>query len=653
MQFKHPEFLFFLFLLLIPLLIHLFHLQKFKKESFTNVQFLKAIQLETRKSAKLKKLLILLTRLLALAALIFAFAQPFINKNKSLQKRDGIYYLDNSFSMQSKSNSGIDQLQLNKNYLLDNSQDNYLVKTLISNEVYAEKLDQKSFSNALVKLDFYPVHKNINQILLEINSQYRNNEDALYDAYLFSDFQSINNEIDTSLIDKKQEYNLVNASNINQNNISIDSIWIASRDQEYITLNARIRSHKLMIDDLSVSLYLDEALYGKSTIDLKADTSEEIEFKIPSAGNNFGRITISDQSLSFDNDLFFSIPKKPRTKVLVIGLKSDYLNRIYPKESFDIIKVTYDALDQSQISEQDLIILDEVKQISNPLIQSLNSFVINGGKLVIIPARNSLIEDYNKLLSSFNAGKIIDKFETNKKVSNINYEHPFFSNVFEKEIHNFQYPVISQGYNISLKNASPLLQFDDFSNFASEVKYKDGKIYIISGSISESDNKFLNSPLIVPLFYNFSLENQQNEGIYLNIGQSNQIIIQTRNISDEPMKIVRNDKEFIPVQTKKNDKIRISTSEFPQVSGIYDFNFSDETIEKIAYNYNRKESVLMFQSLESLADRFNNIYLYDSIDKAIKDGNERNNNKNLWQLFIIFALVFLVLEILLQKYMKN
>jgi len=61
----------------------------------------------------------------------------------------------------------------------------------------------------------------------------------------------------------------------------------------------------------------------------------------------------------------------------------------------------------------------------------------------------------------------------------------------------------------------------------------------------------------------------------------------------------------------------------------------------------------MFQPLESLADRYENIHLYNSIDKAIKDGNERNNNKNLWQLFIIFALVFLVLEILLQKFLKN
>ncbi len=116
MQFKYPEILFFLFLLLIPLLIHLFQLQKFKKEAFTNVQFLKKIDLESRKSSKLKKLLILLSRMLALAALIIAFSQPYINKSDGLQQRKTIIYLDNSMSLQAMGASGIDQLQVNKKY---------------------------------------------------------------------------------------------------------------------------------------------------------------------------------------------------------------------------------------------------------------------------------------------------------------------------------------------------------------------------------------------------------------------------------------------------------------------------------------------------------------------------------------------------------
>ena len=77
MNFKHPEILYFLFLLVIPILVHLFQLRRFKKEYFTNVQFLKELSVQTRKSAKLKKWLLLLTRLLLLALLILAFAQPY------------------------------------------------------------------------------------------------------------------------------------------------------------------------------------------------------------------------------------------------------------------------------------------------------------------------------------------------------------------------------------------------------------------------------------------------------------------------------------------------------------------------------------------------------------------------------------------------
>jgi hypothetical protein len=79
MNFKHPEFLYFLFLLVIPILVHLFQLRRFKKEYFTNVQFLKELSIQTRKSSTIKKWLLLLTRLLLLIFLILAFAQPFFS----------------------------------------------------------------------------------------------------------------------------------------------------------------------------------------------------------------------------------------------------------------------------------------------------------------------------------------------------------------------------------------------------------------------------------------------------------------------------------------------------------------------------------------------------------------------------------------------
>jgi len=107
MQFKHPELLYALLLLIIPILVHLFQLRKFKEQAFTNVKFLKRVKLQTRKSSQLKKWLILLSRLCALAAIILAFAQPFIpSTSAALKEKETIIYLDNSFSMQQKNTQG-------------------------------------------------------------------------------------------------------------------------------------------------------------------------------------------------------------------------------------------------------------------------------------------------------------------------------------------------------------------------------------------------------------------------------------------------------------------------------------------------------------------------------------------------------------------
>jgi len=86
MQFKHPEILYFLFLLVLPILVHLFQLRRFKKEYFTNVKLLKELQIQTRKSSKIKKWLLLATRLLLLACLILAFAQPFFDAKDTTNK---------------------------------------------------------------------------------------------------------------------------------------------------------------------------------------------------------------------------------------------------------------------------------------------------------------------------------------------------------------------------------------------------------------------------------------------------------------------------------------------------------------------------------------------------------------------------------------
>ena len=136
MQFKHPEFLYFLFLLVIPILVHLFQLRRFKKEYFTNVKLLRELSIQTRKSSKIKKWLLLFTRLFLLAFLIIAFAQPFFVAKENLKSTNEMYIvLDNSYSMQAKGKKG-ELLKRAVQDLLENTPENYNFSLITSSENY-------------------------------------------------------------------------------------------------------------------------------------------------------------------------------------------------------------------------------------------------------------------------------------------------------------------------------------------------------------------------------------------------------------------------------------------------------------------------------------------------------------------------------------
>src|ERR1035437_4830962 len=102
MNFTYPAFLFALSAIAIPIIIHLFNFRKFKTIYFSNVRFLKEVKQETQAKSKLKHLLVLAARILAIIFLVLAFVQPFIsseNKKVLIGNKASSIYIDNSFSM--------------------------------------------------------------------------------------------------------------------------------------------------------------------------------------------------------------------------------------------------------------------------------------------------------------------------------------------------------------------------------------------------------------------------------------------------------------------------------------------------------------------------------------------------------------------------
>src|SRR5690606_21721462 len=178
MQFKHPELLYALFLLVIPIIVHLFQLRRFQKVEFTNVQFLKNITLQTRRSSKIKKWLTLLTRLLLLACVIIAFAQPYLaNHNNLITNSETVIYLDNSFSMQAKGNNG-NLMNAAVQDIIENLDENDPI-TLFTNDQTFINTTIKAIKNDLIQLKHSPNQLSYEAAILKGEKSFSNDKSSL------------------------------------------------------------------------------------------------------------------------------------------------------------------------------------------------------------------------------------------------------------------------------------------------------------------------------------------------------------------------------------------------------------------------------------------------------------------------------------------
>jgi hypothetical protein len=394
-------------------------------------------------------------------------------------------------------------------------------------------------------------------------------------------------------------------------------------------------------------------LFGKTTVSLENNKSEEIVFTIPNSKDITGRFTLNDNQLLFDNTLYFAVNNKEKTKVLAIGDSTVYLPKIYTEDEFKFTSYPIYQLNYSLIPDQNLIVLNSLPSFPDPLIKSLQTYAQNGGNLVIIPNSDSDIISYNELFSALSIGEIKEKIETKKSVTTINYRHPFYKNVFRKEIKNFQYPTVNIFYPASLRNASYILRFDDQRNFISEIRNNSSNIYWIASPLDLEHSNFISSPLVVPTFYNFASQNQKQKELYFTVGKKNEITVKSISDQEAVLHISNTKTDFIPLQSKTKNTIKIQTESNPLKDGIYKITNNIDYSKNIAFNYNREESKMEYSSINLLTKKQDNVNYFDSIEEAIRALNDQYKKHNLWQLFIIFALLFLGIEIILQKFLKN
>jgi hypothetical protein len=94
--------------------------------------------------------------------------------------------------------------------------------------------------------------------------------------------------------------------------------------------------------------------------------------------------------------------------------------------------------------------------------------------------------------------------------------------------------------------------------------------------------------------------------------------------------------------------VKVTFGEMPTEAGNYNVLKKEETLQSISFNYDRTESDLSEDNSALLAD-YERI---DSVETVFDQLQSERTDQQIWKWFVWLTLLFLILELLIQKFVK-
>ena len=144
-------------------------------------------------------------------------------------------------------------------------------------------------------------------------------------------------------------------------------------------------------------------------------------------------------------------------------------------------------------------------------------------------------------------------------------------------------------------------------------------------------------------------QNSQKTGINANtIGESQPLVVAVLLSKDEILTVKNGVESFIPVQQLLNTKVKMIFNDNPTEAGNFSIFNKTRFVQNISFNYNRTESNLALANPDAVA----NFREIDDIETVFNTIQTDRTDTQIWKWFVILALLFLVLEVLIQKFVK-
>jgi len=678
MNFLNPNMLYGLFALAIPIVVHLFNFRRHKLVYFSDTSLLQSLKQETARTNRLKHLLVLLMRLLAITALVLAFARPYFPDDAISQQPENeivLLYLDNSVSMQMAGVEGA---------LLDDARkvaleiiDFYGPEkrfTLLSNSFSPRQERPMNRDEAMQQLSYISADAppiQANEILERAKSIASKFDQEKSSLFLLSDFQKSAFDDLKPTTDSSLRLYLLPFSAKTKANVYIDSVWLESPVVQVdmpVTLNVRLRNEAdETLKGLALRLESENKTLAVANTDIEAwrERLLQLSFVPESSGNFKAQLSISDYPIVFDDIYYINLKVASRIKVLELFEENpnESLSLLFREDTlFNLDQRNIFQFDIQSLSQYNLVVAPYSTALSDGLKAALQDYAESGGALLLqAPVQQKPTTESLSRNLQISISQLVDTAST--RINNMMTAHPFFEDVFSKVPENADLPKVNRHYNMrSNASAAVLIQLLNGNPFLTFQEAGQGSIFHLATNMDEQWSGLTTSNLFAPLVIRMAFWGDTRNRLAYEIGLDRLVLLKFEQLNSDAVLTVKaldRDFTFIPGIENRGQQLLLDMADQLPQPGFYGIYSADSLVSLMAWNESRKESVMRFFTEDEIKTLFSEKgfglvkTLNASRSTSFGSLSAELQQANTWWWFILAALLFLLAESVILRLWKS
>jgi len=696
MSFLNPLFLIALVSVGIPLLIYMLNLRKPKRIRFSTLAFFESLKSTSLRKIKIKRWLLMAIRMLAVAALALALAHPFLPSGAGMLATGepaavGVI-VDNSPSMGQIDRNGpyIEQAKEIASDIINlrDSDDRIVLNVTNGESLTLPYLTPSAAARELAELETVNSGNYLNRTISQTIQQLTSATEPNKLLYIISDGQVTQMSVLEEL-KQAEAYDVslqfIRFGEAEPSNVGISDVSLEKSEGENLIRGIIKNYGSQQTGSQFLNVFVNDELLAQQVYDMRGGESEEYLFELPESDDRFikVRFEIEGDELMFDNTYYAAVELPEERNVLYVGENStqsgefrSYLRPLLEASEQNSDRLLYsfetaDNLMPDQFEGADAIVLDGIKSIPDYLSQAIIEQVQSGSGLLLLPAANGDIENYNRLLALSDAGRYSSiigsygSFERYDQLAPPESGHPILEVMFDRqegEDLRVNLPELYYYYGINTvegRATAPILTTRTGNIVLNEVSVGSGTlIYSAIGSDPGWSN-FPVKPLFAPAFYR-TVE-------YLASGEE---ATMNRHVLGNPFDITLSGAETgaVELQAAAGQIIPTTRQTFSGLNVFYlgeewepgwkTVQYGDESI-LFASNLNTMESQLESFNEQELTELLSTLFTNVDVRSAQNNRQQRlaglkaaSAGKDIWYWFIILAIILLMTESLVSRHYK-